>query len=59
MELNKPEHPSIWEQNLRVQDHVAMNVQILNNLLAQFHRNEQKAIAKVKRRATLEWDTLR
>jgi hypothetical protein len=34
-----------------------MNVQVLNNLLAQFHRNEQKAI-KVKRHSLLKWDML-
>jgi hypothetical protein len=56
MEASKPRHPSIWEQGLKVQDHVAMNVWVLSNLLAQFCCNEQKAIAKAKRHVTLEWD---
>jgi hypothetical protein len=33
-------------------------VQILNNLLVWFHRNEHKATARAKRRTLLEWDTL-
>jgi len=37
MESNKLEHPSIWEQGPKVQDHATMNVQVLNNPLAQFH----------------------
>jgi hypothetical protein len=44
MEPNKLEHPFIQEEDLRHQDHVAMNVWVLNNPLAHFHHNEQKAI---------------
>jgi hypothetical protein len=33
MEPSKPERPSIWKEGLRVQDYVAMNVQVLNNPL--------------------------
>jgi hypothetical protein len=35
-----------------------MNACVLNNLLAQFRGNEQKAIVKAKKHTTLEWDTL-
>jgi hypothetical protein len=42
--------------DLRHQDHVAMNVWVLNNPLVRFHHNEQKAIAKVKKHTNLEWD---
>jgi hypothetical protein len=37
---------------------MAMNVRVLNNLLVWFHRNEQKAIARARRHALLEWDRL-
>jgi hypothetical protein len=40
MELGKPKDPSIWEQGPRVQNHAAMNAQVLNNPFAQFHHNE-------------------
>jgi hypothetical protein len=56
MEPSKPRCPFIQEQGPRVQDHAAMSAQISSNLLAWFHRNEQKAIAKAKRHAFLEWD---
>ncbi len=58
MEPSKPRHPSIWDQSLRVQDHMVMNVWVLSNLLALFYYNEQKAITRAKRHATLEWDRL-
>jgi hypothetical protein len=35
-----------------------MNAQILNNLLARFYCNEEKAIVWAKRHALLEWDRL-
>jgi hypothetical protein len=35
-----------------------MNAWVLSNPLARFHRDEQKAIAKAKRHAFLEWDRL-
>ncbi len=35
-----------------------MNAWVLSNLLAQFCHNEQKVIAKAKRRAFLKWDRL-
>jgi hypothetical protein len=53
-EANKPEHPSTWEEGLKHQDHMAMNVRVLNNPLAQFCYNEHKAIAKAKMLANLE-----
>ncbi len=56
MESNNPKCSSIREEGMRVQDHVAMNAWVLNNPLIRFHRNEQKAIARAKRRAFLEWD---
>jgi len=37
---------------------MAMNVKVLNNLLAWFHRNEQKAIARARKHALLESDRL-
>ncbi len=40
MELGKPEHPSTWEQGPRVQDHMAINAQVLSNHLAQLCCNE-------------------
>jgi hypothetical protein len=58
MESSKPKCPSTWEQGPKVQDHMTMNARVLNNPLAQFHRNEQKVIARVKRHAFLEWDRL-
>jgi len=35
-----------------------MNVWVLNNRLVRFHCNEQKAIARARRCAFLEWDRL-
>jgi len=58
IELGKLGCPSTTEEGLRHQDYAVMNVQVLNNLLAPFHHNEQKAIAKVRRHANLEWDRL-
>jgi hypothetical protein len=40
MEPSKRRCPSIWEEGLRVQNHAAMNVQVLNNALACFRHNE-------------------
>jgi hypothetical protein len=40
MEPSKLDHPSIQKQGLKVQDHMAMNAQVLSNPLAQFRRNE-------------------
>jgi hypothetical protein len=37
---------------------MAINERVLNNLLVWFRRNEQKAIARAKRHALLEWDML-
>ncbi len=37
---------------------MAMNVQVLNNLLARFHHNEQKVIVKAKKHTFLEWGRL-
>ncbi len=37
---------------------MAMNVQVLNNPLAQFCHNEHKAIARAKKHTKLEWDRL-
>jgi hypothetical protein len=45
-------------RTLEAQDHAAMNACILRNLLAWFRCNEQKAIAKVRKHITLEWDRL-
>jgi hypothetical protein len=56
MELGKLICPSIRKESLKHQNHVAMNVQVLNNPLTQFHHNEQKAIVKARRHANLEWD---
>jgi len=56
MEPGKPECPSTWEEGLKHQDHTTMNMHILNNLLAQFCRNEKKEIARARRHVTLEWD---
>ncbi len=56
MESSKPECPSTWELGPKVQDHVAMNSWVLSKHVAQFHYNEQKAIARAKRHITLEWD---
>jgi len=58
MELSKFGHPFIREEGLRHQDHPFMNVQVLNNLLVWFCRNEQKAIVRVRRHTNLEWDRL-
>jgi hypothetical protein len=58
MELSKLECPFTQKQGLRVQDHTTMNVQVLSNPLAQFHYNEQKAIARAKSHTLLEWDRL-
>ncbi len=52
----KPKCPFIREQGSKVQDHVAMNVWVLSNPLAQFCYNEQRAIVKARRHVTLEWD---
>jgi len=41
-----------------VQNHMTMNLQVLNNLLAWLCHNEHKAIARARRHATLEWDKL-
>ncbi len=54
MEPGKPEHPSIQKQGPKVQDHMVMNARILNNPLAQFCHNEQKAITKVRKHTTLD-----
>jgi hypothetical protein len=37
---------------------MTMNAWVLSNPLAQFHRNEQEAIAKAKKHTFLEWDRL-
>ncbi len=58
MESSKPKHPFTREHGPRVQDHMAMNERVLNNLLVWFRHNEQKAIARAKRHALLEWDML-
>jgi hypothetical protein len=39
-----------------VQNQMAMNASILSNPLARFCHNKQKAIARAKRHAFLEWD---
>ncbi len=44
MKSSKPEHPSILNEGPMHQDQVAMNAQVLSNLLARFHCNEQKAM---------------
>jgi len=44
--------------SLEAQDHATMNACILSNLLAWFRCNEQKAIARVRKHVTLEWDRL-
>jgi len=41
-----------------VQNHMAMNAPVLSNPFARFCHNEQKAIARAKRHAFLEWDKL-
>jgi hypothetical protein len=58
MEMGKPKRPSIQEKGPRHQDHMAMNVWVLSNLLVWFHHNEQKTIVKPRRHANLEWDRL-
>jgi hypothetical protein len=56
MEPGKLERPSIRKDDLRHQDHMTMNVWVLNNPLVRFHHNEHKAIAWVKKHTNLEWD---
>ncbi len=51
MDPCQPGCPSTREEGLRVQDHTAMNLWVLNNPLACFCRNEQKAIAWVRKHA--------
>ncbi len=58
MELGKLECLFIREDGLRHQNHMAMNVQVLSNLLTWFYHNVQKEIIKVKRHANLKWDRL-
>jgi hypothetical protein len=58
MEPCKPRCPSAKKQGSKVQDQAIINAQVLNNPLAWFHCNEQKAIVKAKRHAFLEWDRL-
>ncbi len=58
VELGKLERPSIWEEGPLHQGHAIMNVQVLNNTLTQFHHNKQKATAKAKGHANLEWGRL-
>jgi hypothetical protein len=58
MEPSKPKCPSTLEHGMMVQNYVAMNTRVLNNILAQFHHNEKKAIARAKRHLFLEWDSL-
>jgi hypothetical protein len=41
-----------------VQNHMAMSARVLNNPLARFCHNEQKAIVRAKRQAFMEWDKL-
>jgi hypothetical protein len=55
MELGKPKCPFTWEEGPRHQNHIAMNVWVLNNLLAQFCHNEQKVVARAKKHTNLEW----
>jgi len=58
MEPSKPRRASTWKEGPTHQGRMAMNVWVLNNLLAQFHHNEQKAIARAKRHINIEWDRL-
>jgi len=58
MELGKLRCTFIWEEGLKHQDRVVMNVQVLNNPLAQFCHNEHKVIVRAKRHTNLEWDNL-
>ncbi len=58
MEPGNPKHPSTWEEGERNQNHVAMNVLVLSNPWAWFHRNEQKAIVRAKKHTLVEWDRL-
>jgi len=44
IESSKPAHPSIWEESMRHQNHVAMNVWVLSNPLAQFYHNEKRQL---------------
>jgi hypothetical protein len=56
MESGKLKHPSTQKHGPKVQDHIAMNARVLNNLLVWFHHNEQKVIVRARRHALLEWD---
>jgi hypothetical protein len=58
MEAGKPERSFTQEESLRHQEHATMNACVLSSPLAQFHRNEQKEIARAKMHITLEWDRL-
>jgi hypothetical protein len=58
MEPNKPRCPFIQEEGPRHQNHMTMNVRVLNNPLARFYCNEQMVIVKVTRHTNLEWDRL-
>jgi hypothetical protein len=42
MELGKHGCPSTWEEGPRVQDHAAMNAQVLSKPLAHFRHNEER-----------------
>jgi hypothetical protein len=59
MELGKPGCPSTREEGPRHQNHIAMNVWVLNNLLAWFCHNEQKVVARAKKHINLEWGRFR
>jgi hypothetical protein len=58
MQLSKLGHPFTQEEGPKHQKHITMNVHVLSNLLAQFHHNEQREIARAKRHITLELDRL-
>jgi hypothetical protein len=58
MESGKPKHPSTRKHGPKVQDHIAMNVRVLNNLLIWFRRNEKNVITRARRHALLKWDML-
>jgi hypothetical protein len=56
MELGKLRCPSIQEEGSKHENHVTMNMLVLNNPLAWFCHNEQKVIARGRRHTNLEWD---
>jgi hypothetical protein len=58
MQLGRSRHSSICFRGLRQQDHISINVSILNNPHARQKWNEKKTFYRVEKKEKFKWDEL-